>query len=257
MKHQLMIILHPRKVVKVMSNATFTLLGIYQYGQRIGDDFFEKLTFPAGIDKSVVVNNLLLECADYEVLYPDYDFMKSLVEIFSKKYERTFTKWLAVQSIDYEPLDNYDRKEAWSDSTSESSSEHNSLSTSESEHRSDSTSTSTSDETSDSTANSNNISAFNASTLQPDTSASLQAATAGKSKHDGHSAGDNQSLLASQDQKDALLSRMFEHRGRVHGNIGVKTTQSIYLEEWELDKLNIYDEIMVLFAREFLIPFTY
>lgn len=134
-----------------MSNATFTLLGIYQYGIRIGDDFFEKLTFPEGIDKSVVVNNLLLECADYEVLYPDYDFMKSLVEIFSKKYERTFTKWLAVQSIDYEPLDNYDRKEAWSDSTSESSSEHNSLSTSESEHRSDSTSTSTSDETSDST----------------------------------------------------------------------------------------------------------
>ena len=101
MKHQLMIIiLHHRKVVRVMSNATFTLLGIYQYGQRIGDDFFEKLTFPAGIDKSVVVNNLLLECADYEVLYPDYDFMKSLVEIFSKKYERTFTKWLAVQSND-------------------------------------------------------------------------------------------------------------------------------------------------------------
>ena len=91
-----------------MSNATFTLLGIYQYGKRMGDDFFEKLTFPTGIDKSVVVNNLLLECADYEVLYPDYDFMKSLVEIFSKKYERTFTKWLAVQSIDYEPLDNYD-----------------------------------------------------------------------------------------------------------------------------------------------------
>ena len=241
MKHQLMIILHPRKVVKIMSNATFTLLGIYQYGQRIGDDFFEKLTFPTGIDKSIVVNNLLLECADYEVLYPDYDFMKSLVEIFSKKYERTFEKWVAVQSINYEPLDNYDRKEAWSDSTSES--------TSTSEHRSDSTSTSTSDETSDSTANSNNISAFNSSTLQPDTSTSLQAATAGKSKHDGHSSSDS--------ENEALLDRMFDHRGRVHGNIGVKTTQSIYLEEWELDKLNIYDEIMVLFAREFLIPFTY
>lgn len=240
-----------------MSSATITLLGLYQYGKRREDDFFETLTFPDGIDKDVVISNLLHNCADYEVLYPDYEFNKQLFELFSKKWKRTFEKWLAVQAINYEPLDNYDRKEAWSDSTSESTSENTSLSTSESESRSNSTSTSTSDQTSDSTANSNYISAFNSDTQRADTSAALSASTAGQSTHDAISTDDSVSGLESKEDKDALLDRMFEHRGRVHGNIGVKTTQSIYLEEWELDKLNIYDEIMVLFAREFLIPFTY
>lgn len=212
-----------------MSNATLTLLGLYQYGKILNDDLFEKLTFPEGIDKTLVVNNILHSAGNYELLYPDYDFMKAQMEFFSLKWQRTFEKWLAVMAEEYYPLDNYDRKEAWSDSTSESTSEFSS--------------TSASDSTNNSTSTLNDISAFNASTLEPDTSASVDAKTAGTSK-------------VHSDHKD-VLARMFEHRGRVHGNIGVKTTQSIYLEEWDLDKLNIYDEIMVLFAREYLIPFTY
>ena len=211
-----------------MSNATLTLNGLYQYGLKGGNDLFEKLSFPEGIDKQLAVDNILHNCADYEVLYPEYDFMVNAIDMFSKKWERTFVKWLAVMNVDYEPLDNYDRKEAWSDSTSQS--------TSESSYASESSSTSTSDSTSESSSTTGDISAFNAST-----------------------AGQGTSLSGSEskDRNTGVLSRLDDHRGRVHGNVGVKTTQSIFLEEWELDKLNIYDEIMVIFAREFLIPFTY
>ena len=224
-----------------MSNATLTLNGLYQYGLLADKDLFENLSFPEGIDKQLAIDNILHNCGDYEVLYPDFDFFSNSIDFFSKKWLRTFEKWLAVMNIDYEPLDNYDRKEAWSDSTSQS--------TSESSYASESSSTSTSDSTSESSSTMGDISAFNATTLQPNESSALTASTAGQ--------GTSTSGSESKDRNTGVLSRLDDHRGRVHGNIGVKTTQSIYMEEWELDKLNIYDEIMVIFAREFLIPFTY
>lgn len=208
-----------------MSSATQTLLGLYQIGKTRDKNFFDKLTFPEGIDHDIAVTNILHEAGDYEVLYNDLDLMCNACELFSAKWQRTFEKWLAVMDIDYEPLENYNRLEHWSDS----------------ESTSESTSTSTSDETSNSATTDNDISTFNASTLQNDTSAATTAETAGhalnESKHD--------------------RLNYFDHEGRVHGNIGVMTTQAMYLEEWELAKLNIYNEIYVLFARELLIPFSY
>ena len=208
-----------------MSSATQTLLGLYQIGKARDKNFFDKLTFPEGIDHDIAVTNILHEAGDYEVLYNDLDLMCNACELFSAKWQRTFEKWLAVMNIDYEPLENYNRLEHWSDS----------------ESTSESTSTSTSDSTSNSATTDNDISAFNASTLQNDTSAATSAETAGhainESKHD--------------------RLNYFDHEGRVHGNIGVTTTQAMYLEEWELAKLNIYNEIYVLFARELLIPFSY
>lgn len=208
-----------------MSSATQTLLGLYQIGKARDKNFFDKLTFPEGIDHDIAVTNILHEAGDYEVLYNDLDLMANACELFSAKWQRTFEKWLAVMDIDYEPLENYNRLEHWSDS----------------ESTSESTSTSTSDETSNSATTDNDISAFNASTLQNDTSAATTAETAGHA--------------LNQSKHDRL--NYFDHEGRVHGNIGVMTTQAMYLEEWELAKLNIYNEIYKLFARELLIPFSY
>lgn len=228
-----------------MSSATQTLLGLYQIGLKRDKNFFDHLTFPEGINHDLVVTNILHNAGDYEVLYPDLDFMCDGCEMFSLKWQRTFEKWLAVMNIDYEPLENYNRLEHWSDSTSESNV--HSLSSSESQ----STSTSTSDSTSNSSYTDNDISAFNANTLQNDTSASVNATTAGASVND------SRTLKKDNLHETDDLDRYFDHEGRVHGNIGVMTTQAMYKEEWELQKLNLYDEIYVLFAREFLIPFSY
>lgn len=228
-----------------MSSATQTLLGLYQIGLQRDKNFFDHLTFPEGINHDLVVTNILHNAGDYEVLYPDLDFMCDGCEMFSLKWQRTFEKWLAVMNIEYEPLENYNRLEHWSDSTSESNV--HSLSSSESQ----STSTSTSDSTSNSSYTDNDISAFNANTLQNDTSASVNATTAGASIND------SRTLKRDDLHETDDLDRYFDHEGRVHGNIGVMTTQAMYKEEWELQKLNLYDEIYVLFAREFLIPFSY
>ena len=209
------------KGVKLMSSATLTLLGLYQYGLGQNVYMFEKLTLPEGIDKTLVVDNILHECGDYELLYPDLEFMCSAVDMFAKKWQRTFEKWLAVLSEEYKPLANYDRIEEWSDSMSTSTSEFASTSTT------------------DSSISSEAISAFNSSQMRPNTSASEDVRNYGEQRND---------------KLDNSLSR---HDGRIWGNIGVMTTQSILKEEMQVDKINIYDEIMIIFAREFLIPFSY
>lgn len=240
-----------------MSSATQTLLGLYQIGLQRDKNFFDHLTFPEGINHDLVVTNILHNAGDYEVLYPDLDFMCDGCEMFSLKWQRTFEKWLAVMNIDYEPLENYNRLEHWSDSTSESNV--HSLSSSESTSTSESQSTSThiSDSTSNSSYTDNDISAFNANTLQNDTSASVNARTAGTAVNDSKTKTDHISRTDNGLHETDDLDRYFDHEGRVHGNIGVMTTQAMYKEEWELQKLNLYDEIYVLFAREFLIPFSY
>lgn len=236
-----------------MSNATQTLLGLYQIGLNRDQNFFDHLTFPEGIDHDLVVTNILHQAGDFEVLYPDLQFMCDGCEMFSLKWKRTFEKWLEVMAEEYFPLDNYDKKEAWSDSYSESTSHLESLSTSESSSMSGHTSTS--DSTSNSALTDNDISAFNANTLQNDTSAAINARTAGQSSNDTKSF-DHNHFLHNEKESDVKRS-LGEHRGRVHGNIGVMTTQSIYHEQWDLQNLNLYDEIYRLFAREFLIPFSY
>lgn len=240
-----------------MSSATQTLLGLYQIGLARDKNFFNSLTFPTGIDHDLAVTNILHEAGDFEVLYPDLDFMTDACAMFSLKYERTFQKWVEVMNIEYDPLENYNRLEHWSDSTSESGV--HSLSSSESTSASDSTSTSvhTSDSTSNSTTTDNDISAFNASTLQNDTSATVDAITAGQSTNDSKTQNMTLSRTDNKLHEDNERQRLYDHGGRVHGNIGVMTTQAMYKEEWELAKLNIYNEIYILFAREFLIPFSY
>lgn len=240
-----------------MSIATQTLLGLYQIGLQRDQNFFDKLTFPDGIDHDAAVTNILHQAGDFEVLYPSLDFMCDACEMFSTKWARTFEKWLNVMNIEYEPLENYNRLEHWSDSTSESSA--HSLSSSESTSASDSTSTSvyTSDSTSNSTTTDNDISAFNANTLQNDTSAAVDAITAGQSRNESKTQNMSLSRVDNELHEDNEREHFYDHEGRVHGNIGVMTTQAMYLEEWELAKLNIYDEIYILFAREFLIPFSY
>ena len=185
-----------------MSSATQTLLGLYQIGVHRNQNFFDKLTFPEGINHDLAVTNILHQGGDFEVLYPDLEFMNDACEMFSTKWQRTFEKWLEVMSIEYEPLDNYDRKEAWSDSYSESNSHSASLSSSESHSTSLSTSesyssslstsesqsmsghTSTSDSTSNSTNTDNDISAYDTNVLQNDTSATVNATTAGRSSNE-------------------------------------------------------------------------
>jgi hypothetical protein len=193
------------------------MIGLYNFMQYYEKDLFEKLELPSDVDKEVAIQNILLQCGDKEVLYPESDFMIEAIGMWSKKWQRTFTKWVTVLGIEYNPLENYDRQEAWSDSTSTS----------------ESSSASASDSASSSQLG--DVSAFNVSDYSPEskaTSANNASSTSNASGNKYENSG---------------------HRGRIHGNIGVTTSQQMLLAELDVDRFNIYEEIALIFMREFVL----
>lgn len=94
-----------------MSSAKITLFTFARWMNENGKDLFLNLTVPQGIQKSVLVDNILLRGGEFEVVYSDPDFMQYAIGSWSSKWYRTMQKWIEALSIDYNPLENYDRYE--------------------------------------------------------------------------------------------------------------------------------------------------
>ena len=194
-----------------MSQAKLTLIGLYNYDNTI----FDLLNVPEGLTKDTLVNNILLRSSEFEVLYPDPDFMKSAIGDFSNAWQPTFERWVNALALEYNPLENYDRKEDWTDTRNG----HNSGTTS---GRTNSTTT-------------NKVSAYDAgddlTVHDQDTLVGADSSSSSGESHEGA-----------------------KHDGRVHGNIGVTTSQQMLQSELDLGYWNIYEKITDLFLTHFVIP---
>lgn len=91
--------------------ATMSLLGLYNFDSTILDG----LIVPAGVDRQLVINNLLRECAELEVLYPQPEAMKFFVSEWAKERLPVWNRLEATLHYEYDPISNYDRKEEWTD----------------------------------------------------------------------------------------------------------------------------------------------
>lgn len=94
--------------------ATMSLLGLYNWDNTILDG----LRVPNGVDRSALINNLLRECAELEVLYPQPEAMKFFVGEWSKERLPVWDRLEATLHYDYDPISNYDRREEWEDESS-------------------------------------------------------------------------------------------------------------------------------------------
>ena len=95
-----------------MATAKWTLMGMYNYD----DTIFNEMILPTGIDADLFKQSLLIEKGEFEVLYPNPDFMKNAIKIWSSKWFRTFSEWLKGTQAEWNPIYNYDRyEEGWDD----------------------------------------------------------------------------------------------------------------------------------------------
>lgn len=205
-----------------MASAKITLIGMNIFFANMNDDLFKDLVVPEGLDKQVLTDNILLRGGEFEVIYSNASALQSLIGIWSGKMQPTFERWVNALAIEYAPLENYDRHEQWNDHQEGSGS-------------SDSTgsvSTTTSD-TSELTK-----SAFNESGYSP-YEKTTNSGTLGSSTTDG---------------TDTEMENDSAHVGRIHGNIGVTTSQQMLEAELNLGYWNIYEKISELFLQEFTIP---
>ena len=205
-----------------MASSKITLIGMNAFMLNMNDDLFKNLSLPEDLDKSTLTNNILLAGGDFEVMYADPTALQSLIGIWSDKMQPTFTRWVDALKIEYAPLENYDRIEHWTD-------EADGTGTSESSGSINTTNSDTSELTK---------SAYDQSNYSPY-----------EKTINGGSVG-----TTSTDETGTTMSNDSEHDGRIHGNIGVTTSQQMLQQELELGYWNIYDKITQLFLQEFVIP---
>lgn len=200
-----------------------SILGLYRYNRAL----FDLLQLPAGVNKEVLINRIMFSCYEYEVLFPDWDFMHFAIGQWSAARLDVWTRLASTLELDYDPIANYDRREDWSDTGKAQSSDKSSVSTLGSE-----TANSESSET-QSTAGFNTDEAK----LHEVRAAEVDSST----ESSGSSSGSSESSGSTESK----------HTGRVWGNIGVTSTQQLITQEREVSQFNLYDFIADDFAKEF------
>ena len=213
-----------------MSEAKTTIIGFNKYLDSFGDDLFKNMVFPDGIDADMVKENIMFKGGEFEVLYSDPYFMQDSIRIWCHKWWRTFEKWVRALNTVYAPLENYDRFEDYTDTHTGTGSVDttNTLDT-----------TTTDDSASDTERK---VSAFDSTTYQP--------------KDTEHTDYDNTTTVDSDGTSNTTTTdnKTIEHHARLHGNIGVTTSQQMLEAELEVARFNLVDNITDVFLREYTIP---
>lgn len=209
------------KGVILLSSAKVTLIGMNSFLQNAGYDLFEGLTLPEGLVKKTLTDNILLQGGEFEVLYSDPWALKNFISIWADREQATFKRWVDALAIEYAPLENYDRHEDWTD-TLDSDGTNNTTGT---------------NDTSTSGTVTTDVSAYDSSNYQP------------KDKVTSSETIDNDTTESS----TSTLDNEGVHTGRIHGNIGVTTSQQMLEAELDLGYWNIYSRITDMFLKEFCI----
>lgn len=219
-----------------------TLIGLYNYDNSL----FQSLTFPEGIDKDIAVNEILLKSGEFEILYPNLDFLKLQITAWGVRHSRTFEKWVAVQDEEYNPLHNYDRHEEYTDRENVSKTDNNTNqiydnSSVSSNH--DVTNTNMGDVQTD-------VSAYDSSTFQPKEKSTNNLTNRDAGSNSTTSSGNSTQTVNGNEQTTRGLS----HSAHLYGNIGIVSSQEMYEREIKVQRWNIYEAIADIFVDEFCIP---
>ena len=231
-----------------MSLSKITLIGMYNWDNTL----FSNLSTPTGIDNSLLIDTILLNGGEFEVLYADVDFMKNAIGRWSNKWQRTMERWIAVLQKEYNPIENYDRIEDWTDANSKKT--NNDAIHSEGITRKETAVASDASVSSGEGDTENKVSAYDVSTYSPHDRADTSSKGTNNSLGTTDAAGETNTNSIDSMKSDDISNGI--HSGRIHGNIGIKTTQSMILEEIDVSRFNIYDEIANLFLQELTI-YTY
>ena len=99
-----------------MSLAKVTMIGFETFlNENQNMSLFDLLQIPEDIDKETLTNEILLQAAEFEVSDSNPIVLRYHIGQWSKKWYRTFKKWVDLLAIEYSPLENYDRMEDWND----------------------------------------------------------------------------------------------------------------------------------------------
>ena len=84
------------------------------------DTLFESMQVPAAFtedDKETLIDNILIETADFECVYTSPEFLAVAIDRWSRKELPTWERIYRVATMSYNPLENYNRTETATETT--------------------------------------------------------------------------------------------------------------------------------------------
>ena len=93
-----------------------SILGIYEYDSTVFDGFeppsyTDENNIIHTLNRDDVINNILLQCAELEVIYPSPQIMKLAIGVWSASNQRSWEKLYKSMYLEYNPIWNVDALE--------------------------------------------------------------------------------------------------------------------------------------------------
>lgn len=203
-----------------------TVEGLYNYDNTLFDGF----NVPEGLVKQIAIDAILLRTRELEILYPDFTYMKNRITIWSNKYQINWKKLYDTTVLEYNPIENFDRMEDLTDTDDE-------------------TTSSARDNTIKSTSTNEIMNSVNIT----DQNVAFNAGLADHAKQitDGDTTENGSITNTEKENVNDGRTRKHTRTGRVHGNVGVTTSQQMIQSERDLVVFNLYDVIAESFIENF------
>ena len=215
-----------------------TVEGLYNYDNTLFDGF----NVPEGLIKQIAIDAILMMTRELEILYPDFNYMKNRITIWSNKYQINWKKLYDTTVLEYNPIENYDRVEDWTDTDDETT-------TSDRDNTRNTNNTVKSTSTNEITNNVNvtdQNTAFNAGLTDH-----AKQITDGDTTENGTITNTETGKETENESVNGGRTGRHTRTGRMHGNIGVTTSQQMIQSERDLVVFNLYDVIAESFIENF------
>ena len=237
--------------------ATITLWGLYKWDNTI----FDTLVIPYTVEKEDIVNNILLECSELEVVYPDPDFMKTAIGSWATARIVAWQHYVEIMKVQYSPIENTDKYESRNihDNDREQTTTDDQGQTTTSGRSTDVTKGSSTDALTrtQQTTNTNSVSAFDTENYSNANKQSNDVDENSDTKYtvDSASNATRENLDTHNTNIDTLRQRSLTHaeENHIHGNIGVTTNQQMLTQEVEFWRWDLLHQIAKEFRQKFCI----
>lgn len=224
-------------------SATVSLLGL----KRLNEGILGELVVPEGVDIELVKDNLLAETAELEVIYPDAYFMQAMIGRWSVKELPVWDRLYKTTLLEYNPIENYDRKEKWTEdenTTRNTDSEATGTSKTETEgtskqHR----------ENEIEHGQNKYVSAYNETNFTPTERTQDSQQDIGDTTQEDE--GNVNVSAKSGNVTDETGKRLLDREGKISGNTGFYTKQKMIEQERGIAEYNIIDVIINSFKNRF------
>ena len=212
-------------------------------------DLFKNIVLPpkmveAGLTETVI-DTIMMDHFKHICIYEEPQFFKSCLELFFRKHLDEFKRLYETVIVEYNPIENYDRFEDNHRKLKETGGYTDTKSGGYSDH----TTGGYSDTGSGSDSVTNEISAMNSGGFQNDTKSTTELGTTVRRENDETVSHTDDGSLNH--DRDAIDDETFH--ARVHGNIGVTTTQQMISQERESVQFNIFSHISQAFFSELMV----